>query len=103
MTPAESSTVNSSTPRPSGAGDLSVTLPASTGRPAKRSFNIRGHRTSISLETPFWQALTAIAAERRLPVSKLVAAIDDARGEAGLSSAIRVFVLEHAQRASHGA
>ena len=81
---------------------LQIELPANTGRPAKRSFSIRGHRTSISLETPFWEAFVAIAAQRQLPVARLVAAIDAARGEAGLSSAIRVFVLKHYRDAANG-
>lgn len=78
-----------------GAGEIVVRLPETTGRPAKRSFTIRGHRTSISLEVPFWSAFAQIARDRDLPLSQLVAAIDEARGSAGLSSAIRVFVLEH--------
>jgi len=72
-----------------------VDLPENAGRPAKRSFSIRGHRTSISLEAPFWDAFVEIAAARQLPVARLVAAVDEARGSAGLSSAIRVFVLQH--------
>lgn len=60
---------------------------------AKRSLAVAGHRTSISLEDAFWRELGAIAARRRLPVAALVAAIDRDRGEANLSSAIRVFVL----------
>ena len=64
-------------------------------RPVKRSFSIRGHRTSISLEAIFWDALQEIAASRALPLVRLVAAIDEARGDAGLSGAVRVYILEH--------
>jgi len=65
-------------------------------RPVKRSFTIAGHRTSISLEAPFWEALKAAASDRRLPVAKLVATIDEARSAScGLSSAVRVWILEH--------
>ncbi len=78
-----------------GIADDVVRLPDRTGRPAKRSFSIRGHRTSISIEAPFWEALTAIALERNVPVVRIVSAIDAARGVSGLSSAIRVFVLQH--------
>ena len=63
-------------------------------RVVKRSLAIAGHRTSVSLEDAFWRRLKAISAERRLSVSALVAEIDAARGEANLSSALRVFVLE---------
>lgn len=61
----------------------------------KRSVSIAGHRTSISLEEPFWDALRAIAAQRSLSVQALIGRIDAARGEQNLSSAIRVFVLEN--------
>lgn len=64
-------------------------------RPLKRSFTIKGHRTSISLEAPFWEALRQAAAERRTSLAALVAAIDASRGEAGLSSAVRVWVLDY--------
>ncbi|HVV94064.1 MAG TPA: ribbon-helix-helix domain-containing protein [Hyphomicrobiales bacterium] len=59
----------------------------------KRSVDIAGHRTSISLEAEFWAALKDIAAARGLPLRGLVAEIDAGRGERNLSSAIRVFVL----------
>ena len=62
----------------------------------KRSLTISGHRTSVSLEEAFWRRLKALAAERALSLSALIAKIDAARGEANLSSAIRVFVLESA-------
>jgi predicted DNA-binding ribbon-helix-helix protein len=62
-------------------------------RPVKRSFTIAGHRTSISLEGPFWDALKHAADEERVPVSQLIARIDGARGASGLSSAVRVWIL----------
>lgn len=62
---------------------------------AKRSLTITGHRTSVSLEAPFWQALAEIAAARKQSVAALVASIDRGR-QAGtnLSAAIRVYVLD---------
>lgn len=62
-------------------------------RPTKRSFSIKGHRTSISLEAPFWEALKDAAAEERLSLAALVALIDGERGEANLSSAVRVWLF----------
>ncbi len=59
----------------------------------KRSVAIAGHRTSVSLEAPFWDALKDIAAARGASVQALVGEIDAGRGGANLSSAIRVFVL----------
>jgi predicted DNA-binding ribbon-helix-helix protein len=61
----------------------------------KRSIVIAGHRTSISLEDSFWKALKQIAKQRGETLSDIVAAIDDKRDGGNLSSAIRVFVLEH--------
>ena len=73
------------------------------GRPVKRSFTIAGHRTSLSLETEFWEALKAAAAADRVPVARLIARIDGARGAAGLSSAVRVWILNHyRERSSRG-
>jgi predicted DNA-binding ribbon-helix-helix protein len=63
-------------------------------RPAKRSFSIRGHRTSISLEDEFWDALKEAAREEGVALAELVATIDHGRqGDTGLSGAIRVWLL----------
>ncbi len=59
----------------------------------KRSVAIAGHRTSVSLEPPFWDALTQIARERGVSVQAYIAEIDGQRGASNLSSAIRVHVL----------
>lgn len=67
-----------------------------TARPQKHSLTLRGHRTSVSLETEFWAAFREIAEQTGKPVNLLAAEIDEARGtDAGLASAIRVFVLNH--------
>lgn len=63
----------------------------------KRSVNIAGHRTSVSLEEPFWDALKEIAEGEGRSVQALIAAIDSGRGRQNLSSAVRVFVLERAR------
>ncbi len=68
-------------------------------RPVKRSFSIRGHRTSISLEQPFWEALKEAASREGLPLAALIARIDERRGDAGLSSAVRVWILEYVRSA----
>jgi predicted DNA-binding ribbon-helix-helix protein len=60
---------------------------------AKRSVMIAGHRTSVSLEAPFWDALREIAETRQKSVQALIGEIDAERAEQNLSSAIRVFVL----------
>ncbi len=60
----------------------------------KRSVLIAGHRTSVSLESAFWDALKAIATERGISLNQIVTDLDEGR-EGNLSSAIRVFVLKH--------
>jgi|AmaraimetFIIA100_FD_contig_61_8362005_length_405_multi_5_in_0_out_0_1 predicted DNA-binding ribbon-helix-helix protein len=59
----------------------------------KRSVVIAGHKTSVSLEDPFWKALKEIAALNRVRLCDLVAFVDAQREHANLSSAIRMFVL----------
>lgn len=63
----------------------------------KRSIVIAGHKTSVSLEDAFWKGLKDIAVAQRTTLSDLVAAIDTARRHGNLSSAIRLFVLDHFQ------
>jgi predicted DNA-binding ribbon-helix-helix protein len=69
-------------------------------RPVKRSFTLAGHRTSVSLETAFWEALREAAAAEQLTLAALVGRIDAERGAAGLSGAIRVWVLDYYRRAA---
>jgi predicted DNA-binding ribbon-helix-helix protein len=57
------------------------------------SIVIGGHKTSVSLEEPFWSALKQIAVQRGATLSELVKGIDVAREHSNLSSAIRLFVL----------
>ncbi|MBQ0823402.1 ribbon-helix-helix domain-containing protein [Microvirga terrae] len=64
----------------------------------KRSVSIAGHRTSISLEQPFWEGLREIAERDRMSIQSLIGRIDADRGDQNLSSAIRVFVLTDLRR-----
>jgi predicted DNA-binding ribbon-helix-helix protein len=61
----------------------------------KRSIVIAGHKTSVSLEDAFWKGLKEIAGARNLTLSDLVSTIDSERRHGNLSSAIRLFVLNH--------
>jgi len=61
----------------------------------KRSISIDGHKTSVSLEEPFWSDLKEIAYNQQTTLSKLVTQIDGTRRQGNLSSALRLFVLEH--------
>jgi predicted DNA-binding ribbon-helix-helix protein len=67
---------------------------SANARVVKRSLVIAGHRTSISLEDAFWRRLRDLAVERGVSLNGLAAIVDASRGDANLSSAIRVFVLE---------
>jgi predicted DNA-binding ribbon-helix-helix protein len=62
-------------------------------KPVKHSFSIAGHKTSISLEAPFWEALKEAARSEGLSLAALINRIDRERDGAGLSSAVRVWVL----------
>jgi len=65
---------------------------------AKRSIVIDGHKTSVSLEDAFWRDLKNIAHTQQATLGELVARIDQTRDQGNLSSAIRLFVLEHFQK-----
>ena len=71
-------------------------------RPVKRSFTIEGHRTSISLEAAFWEALKDVAKAKRMPVAQLVQVIDRERDAGGLSSAVRIWLLAYFRSGSAG-
>ena len=58
----------------------------------RHSVVIDGHKTSVSVEAPFWDALKQIAEARGLSLNQLIAEIDRNR-QGNLSSAIRVHVL----------
>ena len=68
--------------------------------PVKRSVEIAGHKTSISLEPLFWDALRQAAAQEGVPINALVARIDAERIAAetppGLAGAIRLWLTARA-------
>jgi predicted DNA-binding ribbon-helix-helix protein len=69
-----------------------------TARPVKRSFSLQGHRTSISLEQPFWEALKEAAQREGISLAALVARIDEKRNGCGLSGAVRIWVLDYVSK-----
>lgn len=75
-------------------------LPPLDAAVEKRSVSIRGHRTSVSLETPFWQVLKRAARARGMSLGGLIAAVDAARvvERVNLSSALRLFALAESER-----
>jgi predicted DNA-binding ribbon-helix-helix protein len=58
----------------------------------KRSIVVGGHKTSVSLEEPFWSGMKEISAQRGMTLSEVVGEIDTNRQQGNLSSAIRLFV-----------
>jgi len=65
-------------------------------RPKKHSLTLKGHRTSVSLEEPFWIQFKIIAKEKNVTLNELATEIDNARGiDIGLASAIRLYILHY--------
>lgn len=81
------------------AGVAALLSEAPLGSVVKRSVTIAGHRTSVSLESAFWDALQTIARAERTTVTALVTAVDSHRDQmaGNLSSALRVFCLRWTQ------
>lgn len=73
--------------------------------PVKRSVEIAGHKTSISLEPLFWDMLRSAAEDEGVPINALVARIDVERIQAdtppGLASAVRLWLVARLQGAAH--
>lgn len=62
----------------------------------KRSVSVNGHKTSISLEEPFWNEIKTIASQKNTSIKDLITDIDRGKqAEANLSSSLRVFILRH--------
>ena len=89
--------------RHAGESDLNGNGLGSSGGPmkssiVKRSVVIGGHKTSVSLEEPFWTDLKQIARTHHVTLSALITKIDGTREQSNLSSANRLFVLHHFRR-----
>ena len=68
-------------------------------RPKKRSLTLNGHRTSVSLEDPFWNYFCELAIEKNQSLNSLASDIDIKRkANIGLASSIRIFCLNEAQK-----
>ncbi|TAD88331.1 MAG: aryl-sulfate sulfotransferase [Alphaproteobacteria bacterium] len=82
---------------PDPAGELVPTLDPASCRIAKRSVMIAGHKTSVSLEAAFWERLRQASWSLGVSINELVTLIDSRRS-GNLSSAIRVYLLQHTDR-----
>ena len=60
----------------------------------KKSITLKKHRTSLSLEIEFWEALNKIAKRKKLSIESLVSEIDINR-KSSLASSTRVFILKY--------
>jgi len=78
-------------------------MPTRYHPPVKRSVEIAGHKTSVSLEPLFWDCLRAVAAREGVPVNALVARIDEERiaspTPCGLAGAIRLWLVSRESEA----
>jgi predicted DNA-binding ribbon-helix-helix protein len=59
----------------------------------KRSIDVNGKTSSVSLEEEFWSELQAVAQSRGMTMERLVADVNDQRTHHNLSSALRLYVL----------
>ena len=70
---------------------------APNNRPKKRSITLNGHKTSVSLEDPFWDYFCEVAIKKNQSLSALASDIDLKReSDIGLATSIRVFCLKEA-------
>ena len=68
-------------------------------RPKKRSLTLNGHRTSVSLEDPFWSYFYKLAIEKNISLNTLASDIDVKRqSDIGLATSIRIFCLNEAMK-----
>jgi predicted DNA-binding ribbon-helix-helix protein len=85
----------------------SQTLDRANGRArspiVKRSIVIAGHKTSVSLEEPFWTCLREIAHSQQATMSTVVTDIESGRLNGNLSSAIRTYVLNKVRQSGTAA
>ncbi len=68
-----------------------------TDGPPKRSITIAGHRTSLSLEPEFWDAIKSLAKAQNISTAQLITKIDKSLSDRNLCSACRVYVLQALQ------
>ncbi len=70
-------------------------------RPKKRSLTLNGHRTSVSLEEPFWNYFRKLASQKNISINTLASDIDYRREPTvGLATSIRIFCLTEALKTS---
>ena len=61
----------------------------------KRTVKIDGHITSVFLETEFWEEILKLSKKENTSPDKIISKIDKMKNTSNLSSAIRLYVLNH--------
>ena len=61
----------------------------------KRTVKIDGHITSVFLETEFWEEILKLSKKENTTPDKIISKIDETKNTSNLSSAIRLYVLNH--------
>ena len=60
----------------------------------KKSITLKNHRTSLSLEKEFWDAIYKIAEKEKSSIQSLISGIDINR-KSSLASSTRDFILQY--------
>jgi predicted DNA-binding ribbon-helix-helix protein len=81
-----------------GEGQAMIRQPELWSLILKRTVAVSRHNTSISLEAGFWDGIKEIAAHEKISIAALITRIDNDREYANLSSAVRLYVLDHYRR-----
>lgn len=74
---------------------MAFTLPplATPGHQVRRNVQVNGRRTSVRMERFLWDALAEICRSEGLSIDGLCSRVDEVRGEAGLTPALRLFMV----------
>ena len=64
----------------------------------KHTVVINGHNTSVFVEDDFWIELKKISNEKKISLSELISSIDQDKEKSNLSSAIRLYILNHIRK-----
>ena len=60
----------------------------------KKSFTLEGHKTSVALESEFWEIINEYAAKNNQSLASIISEIDLNRGAEPLASSLRLFCIQ---------
>jgi predicted DNA-binding ribbon-helix-helix protein len=78
-------------------------LDAGDHTPTCRNVLVSGRRTSVRMESVMWRSLEDIRQREGLTVNQICTLVDTLRGEAGLTAALRVFIVAYYREVSRDA